>query len=115
MDVAWLTSKCQKKKTFLEVLDKESKTKKNKMSHYPEIYIWQEKSNNFKKQSLCCTVSEPEGLIVDSLSPGHILNAVLQLRFGAANAQNRIKSTHEGNTRENINDGIFHPLSLKII
>lgn len=73
------------------------------------------KSNNFKKQSLCCTVPEPEGLTVGSLSPGHILNAILQLRFGIANAQLRIKSTQEGNTRENINHGIFHPLSLKII
>lgn len=73
------------------------------------------KSNNFKKQSLRCTVPEPEGLPVGSLSPGHILNAILQLRFRIANAQLRIKSTQEGNTRENINHGIVHPLSLKII
>lgn len=71
------------------------------------------KSNNFKKQSLRCTVPEPEGLPVGSLSPGHILDAVLQLRF--ADAQLRIKSTQEGNTRVNTNDGILHPLSLKII
>lgn len=58
---------------------------------------------------------EPERLIADNLSPVHILNAVLQLRFEIANAQHRIKSTQEGNTWESINDGIFHPLSLKII